>query len=419
MNLILYAVPGFFLLIGLELLAERWRGTNYYRVNDSLTSLATGTINQLVSVINKLIPFTVYVMLYDSVALYTWPDSIWTWVIAFVLYDFCYYWNHRMGHEMNILWASHVVHHSSEEYNLTTALRQTGTGMLSFVFYLPLAIMGFDPMVILSVGALNLIYQFWVHTRHVGKLGWYEWIFVTPSNHRGHHAQNTVYIDKNYGGVFILWDRLFGTYQEELDDDLPVFGIRGAVRSFNPLWVNFQIYNQLFWDAVHTRNWWHKLTIWFRRTGWRPPDVIENYPLEKNELEDFVKFDIQVPGALKLYSIIQYTATAAVGILFSVAAPEMTLGQRAMLVGFVLLSSFGIGAVLENRHFAGVMEWMRLAVLFTLALLSPIPSWLSLSLAGACVISAPLLFIGRQQAQSLPSLENVVPAQNKHIIQGK
>lgn len=398
MSLILYAVPFFFLLIALELVLEKWRGTNYYRVNDSLTSLATGSMNQLVNVSKKLIPFTLYVMIFDSVALFEWPDSLWTWVIAFVLYDFFYYWNHRMGHEMNILWASHVVHHSSEEYNLTTALRQTGTGLLSFVFYLPMAILGIDPIVLITVGSLNLIYQFWVHTQHVGKLGWYEWIFVTPSNHRGHHAQNTIYIDRNYGGVFILWDRLFGTYQEEQEDDLPVFGIRGAVQSWNPVWVNFQIYNQLFWDAVHTRNWWHKVSLWFRRTGWRPPDVIDRYPLEKNELSDFVKFDIQIPGALKIYCILQYAATAAIGILYSIAATQSTAEQRLLLVGFVVVSSFAIGAVLENRHYAGVLEWIRLSVLFVLALLSPIPQALSIGLCTLCVVSLPFLILGRQQA---------------------
>lgn len=407
MDLILYAVPGFFLLIIIELIAEKWRKVDFYRVNDALTSLATGTINQLVSVSSRLIPFTMYVLLYDQIALFELGDSALVWVTAFLLYDFFYYWNHRMGHEVNILWAAHVVHHSSEEYNLTTALRQTGTGFLSFVFYLPMAILGFDPLIVISVGALNLIYQFWVHTRHIGKLGWAEWIFVTPSNHRGHHAQNSVYIDRNYGGVFILWDRLFGSYQEELEDDPPIFGIRGAVQSWNPLWVNFQIYHQLFWDAVHTQNWWHKLTIWFRRTGWRPPDVEERYPLQKNELVDFVKFDTPVPNALKIHCLIQYAATAAIGLAFSMGAADMPMQQRFLLVGFVLLSCFSIGALMENRHFSGVLEWLRLAVLFLMATLSPIPLALSIALGLSCLIGAPLLFLGRQAAISRLTMRSI------------
>ena len=294
MELILYAVPGFFALIIIEMMVNRACRTDYYRLNDALTSLAAGTINQLVSISKALIPFTIYVAFYQWFAIFELGSSYVVWFVLFVLYDFCYYWNHRFGHEMNILWASHVVHHSSEEYNLTTALRQTGSGFLNFVFFLPLALLGFEPHMVLTVGALNLIYQFWVHTQLLGKLGWYEWFFVTPSNHRGHHAQNTIYIDKNYGGVFIIWDRLFGTYQEEDELDMPVFGIRGAVQSWNPLWVNIQIFAQLWSDAWRTESWWHKLTLWFRRTGWRPPDVEAKYPIKNKDLGFYDGMDLNV-----------------------------------------------------------------------------------------------------------------------------
>jgi len=401
MDLILYAVPGFFLLIIMEIVAEKWRNTDYYQVSDSLTSLATGTINQLVNVSSRLLPFTVYALLYEHIALLELASSPIVWVVAFVLYDFFYYWNHRLGHEMNILWAAHVVHHSSEEYNLTTALRQTGTGFLSFVFYLPMAVLGFDPLMVVTVGALNLIYQFWVHTQHVGKLGWFEWIFVTPSNHRGHHAQNTVYIDRNYGGGFILWDRLFSSYQEELEHDPPVFGIRGAVKSWNPLLVNLQIYNQLFSDAVRTTNKWHKVTLWFRRTGWRPPDVEARFPTQKNELDDFVKYTTQVPLSLEFHGVLQYITTAIVGVVYSLSAASLSFQEGLSLVAFVLFSCFSIGALMENRHYAGVIEWLRLGVLFIMSLLSPLPHWLMLVLCVSCLISAPLLFLGRRQADRL------------------
>jgi len=380
MDLILYAVPGFFLLIVVELIYDHKKGTNYYRVNDALTSLATGTINQMVSVIQKLIPLTLYVLLFDAVALMQWPQSPWVWVLAFVLYDLCYYWNHRLGHEMNILWAAHVVHHSSEEYNLTTALRQTGTSVLSFIFYLPLALLGFDPLMIISVGALNLIYQFWVHTRYVGKLGWFDMVFVSPSNHRVHHAQNTVYIDRNYGGVFILWDHLFGSFQKELDEEPVIFGIRGALNSWNPLWANAQIYAQLIQDAWRAKNWWHKLTIWFRRTGWRPPDVELAYPLYKTNLEHLQKFDTEIPGSLKIYCLIQYVTTAVVALGFALGAETLAMDERVFMVTFILVSCFSIGALMEYKHYAGVLEWLRLSILFVMSALSPIPLSLSLGL---------------------------------------
>lgn len=399
MNLILYSIPFFLLLIFIEIVVDSVKGTSYYRVNDSLTSLATGSINQLVTVSKALIPFTVYVLLYENLAFFELGDSPLIWFVAFITFDFFYYWNHRMGHEMNVLWASHVVHHSSEEYNLTTALRQTGTGFLSFFFYLPMAIAGFDPLMMATVGALNLIYQFWVHTRYIGKLGWFELFFVTPSNHRGHHAQNTVYIDRNYGGVFILWDRLFGTFQEELDDDLPIFGIRGAVQSWNPLWVNAQIYHQLFMDAIRTKNVGHKFTIWFRRTGWRPPDVDAKYPLEKfDDLANFSKFDTYIPNALKVHCVLQYTAMATIGIGFALYAPNLMLKEQLGIVGFALLSSFSIGALMENRHFSGRLEWVRLLITVLAIVYFPIPSWISWVLASTVVISIPLLFLGRQQA---------------------
>ena len=409
MTLILYAVPGFFLLIFIEMLVNRARKTQVYRLNDALTSLATGTINQLVSTSKALIPFTIYVAAYEWIAVFDIGSGYLVWLLAFILYDFCYYWNHRLGHEMNILWASHVVHHSSEEYNLTTALRQTGTGFLSFVFYLPLAILGFEPEMLLTVGALNLIYQFWVHTQFVGKLGWYEWFFVTPSNHRGHHAQNSIYIDKNYGGVFILWDRLFGTYQEEDELDKPIYGIRGAVQSWNPLWVNAQIYAQLCADAWRTENWWHKLTLWFRRTGWRPPDVEAKYPLTNKDLASFVKYDTDVSLGLKVYCFCHYMLTTTVALFYSFNASTLALSESIMIVVFVLWSSFSIGALMESKHYAGVQEWLRVVV-FIGGLIWFSPNTIMFYAILIPIISLmPVLLQGRRQSIKL-ALENMEQA---------
>ena len=395
MNVILYAIPFFFLLIAIELIAEKVRGTDFYRVNDSLTSLATGVINQVVNVSKRLIPFTVYVLVEQQFGIFEFGNSWIVWVVAFVAYDFFYYWNHRMGHEMNILWASHVVHHSSEEYNLTTALRQTGTGFFSFIFYLPLAILGFDPLMILTVGALNLVYQFWVHTRHIGKLGWFEWLFITPSNHRAHHAQNSVYIDKNYGGVFIVWDRLFGTYQEELDNDPVIFGITGAVKSWNPLWVNAQVYASLIHDAWRTESWFDKLTIWFRRTGWRPADVAAKYPIPKVDLSKFEKYDTPMPTFLKAYAVLQYVQVATISLIYSTQANALTLDHGIAIVVYVIAGLFGIGAVMEGKHYAGVFEWLRNSLLVVSLLYFPAP--IAIGLAMVTVVSLPLLFIGRMQ----------------------
>ena len=375
------------MLIGVELLTEKIRGTNYYRVNDSITSLATGVLSQLSKVVALLIPFTIYVSVYDNFAVFEIDQSPLFWILAFIGYDFCYYWYHRYMHEINLLWAAHVLHHSSEEYNLTTALRQTSTGWAGFIFFLPMASLGFSPQMIITVGALNLIYQYWVHTRHIGKLGWYESIFVTPSNHRVHHAQNKVYIDRNYGGVFILWDRMFGTFQEELDEQPVIFGIRGALKSWNPVWANLQFYNQLFQDCLHTKSWWYKLTIWVRRTGWRPPDVIDSYPLLKTDLDDFSKFHTHLPRGLKIYAIVQHVINTGLALALLLNLSALFGWQQIAVISFIVLSSYSVGAVMELKRFGLNLELIKHMFLIGAVLIFFPLNWLLWLLVTLSVIS--------------------------------
>ena len=235
MNLLALAVPFFLLALLLELLVDKVRGTGYYRGNDAINSMSAGTLMTTTGYFTKMLPAAIsaWVLrdfaLFDiSVSAFGWSVSgLLHWTAALVAFDFCYYWQHRFSHERSILWAAHSVHHQSEDYNLSTALRQTSTSFLfSWIFYLPLFIFGMPLKVYAVVGALDLIYQFWVHTQHIRRLGWMEKVFVTPSNHRVHHAQNEIYIDRNYGGIFIIWDRLFGTFQDELDREPVVFGVR-------------------------------------------------------------------------------------------------------------------------------------------------------------------------------------------------
>jgi len=286
MDLILYAVPFFFLLIALELLADRWRGRRSYSLADAINSLSTGVLSTTTGLVTKGLGLLTCAFAWQHLALLALPgERAWVWLLAFVGYDFCYYWLHRLGHERNVLWAAHSVHHQSEEYNLSTALRQTSTGFIfAWLFYLPLALLGVPPLVFATVAALNLLYQFWVHTRHVPKLGWLEWVLVTPSNHRVHHAQNPLYMDRNYGGVFIVWDRLFGSFQEEDEREPVIFGVTTPLRSWNPVWANLQFYAQLWADARRTRRWRDKLRLWFMPTGWRPADVAARYPMGKPDL---------------------------------------------------------------------------------------------------------------------------------------
>ena len=362
MNYILYAIPFFFLLIALELLADRWRGISTYRLSDSINSLSAGVLSQASGLLTKGLGLIGYLLIWENIALFQFDlESPWVWVLAFVLYDLCYYWNHRIGHERNVFWASHVVHHQSEDYNLTTALRQTSSGfLLGWIFYLPMALIGIPPVVLVTVGALNLLYQFWVHTRHIPKLGWFEWFFITPSNHRVHHGQNPRYMDRNYGGVFIVWDRLFGTFQEELDEEPVIYGVTTPLASWNPLWANLHFYVQLWRDAVHSASWWDKLRIWFMPTGWRPADVAARYPLEKHELRDFIKFDVPLNRGQKLYAALQF-AVYVLGItwLLMVSASH---GFSHVLVGWcwAAFGLYAIGVWLENRALARRLELARL-----------------------------------------------------------
>lgn len=396
MNIILYAVPFFFLLIFIELVLEKTRGTDYYRVNDSINSLTIGVLSRVTGIIKLLVPLTMYVLVYEQMALFQIPSSWWMWLTAFVLFDFCYYWKHRLGHEMNILWAAHVVHHSSEEYNLTTALRQSGSSFFGWIFYLPMAILGFEPIVLITVGSLNLIYQFWVHTRHIPKLGWYEWVFVTPSNHRVHHAQNQIYIDRNYGGVFILWDRLFRSFQEELDEDKPIYGIRKALKSWNPLWANVHVYTQLGKDCWHAKRWQDKLLIWFQRTGWRPADVEQNYPLNKVDLTQFRKFDIPLSLTNKFYSLLQYSLVVFVGLLLMMNIANFSVTEQVIVAAFVLYGSVSAGLVLENNFLAIYLEWIKYALILLTLIIYPLPVWIESTLGISILISCTFLLFKKK-----------------------
>lgn len=362
MNYILYAVPVFFLLIGLELLVDRWRGVSSYRLADTLNSLSAGVLSTTSGLLTKGVGLLSYSFAWQQWALVELSaDSLGVWLFAFVFYDLCYYWLHRLGHERNLLWAAHSVHHQSEDYNLSTALRQTSTGFLfGWIFYLPMALAGVPPLVFLTVAALNLLYQFWVHTRHVPKLGWFEWAFVTPSNHRAHHGQNAVYMDRNYGGVFILWDRLFGTYQEELDAHPVIFGVTTPLASWNPLWANLQFYVALWRDAVRAERPWDKLRIWFMPTGWRPVDVAARYPQVKPDLSGFVKFEVPLSRGRKAYAALQFAAYV-LGGSYLLAGGD-ALGLPGLLLGWAWMAFglYGLGAWLENRSWAVALEAVRL-----------------------------------------------------------
>lgn len=339
MSLIIYAIPLFFALILLELWLD-WRKQKLtYRFNDALNSLNLGMMSQITAVALKTIQISFYVLIYQNISpIQLGLDSMWVWAFAFIAYDFSYYWFHRMSHEINVLWAGHVVHHQSEEYNLTTALRQTSGGFFGFIFYLPMALIGIDPYMLVTVGSLNLIYQFWVHTRHINRMpAWYEAIFVTPSHHRVHHAQNPLYMNKNHGGVFILWDKWFGTFQAELDNEPVIFGITKPLASWNPIWANIDTYWALAKDSWRTERWQDKIAVWFKKTGWRPKDVRKKFPNKVFNPYQQVKFDSPLSQWQKIYAFSQHLTLIAVVLYYLLMAPSFD--NTTIIIGcFFLLS---------------------------------------------------------------------------------
>ena len=269
-RIIALATPVFFALIALEYFVGRARGRSNYRLNDAVNSLSLGVMSQVIGLFTRALTIGIYAAVYSAVAIRDLPaDRWWVWVLGIVSYDFCYYWFHRIGHESAVFWASHVVHHQSQEYNLSTALRQTSSSaLLGWVFYLPMAIAGIPPAVFAVAAIVNLLYQYWIHTEQVGKLGWFDRWFSSPSNHRVHHAVNDRYIDRNYGGILMIWDRMFGSFVEETERC--VYGTRAPLDSWDPLWANFEVYADLARKSWHADRWRDRLLVWVMPPGWQP-----------------------------------------------------------------------------------------------------------------------------------------------------
>ena len=308
--IITFAIPVFFLLIMVEYVYGRYIGKNTYRLNDTVTSITIGMISRFPTMLNLGMQSVIFLYISSSLNLELLSvKNPFTWIMAFLLYDLSYYWMHRMHHEIKILWATHSVHHHGEDYNLATALRQTSTGWLwKWIFYMPMIMLGVPVEVFIAVAGVNLVYQFWVHTEHIGHLGFLEKIFITPMNHRIHHAKNKEYIDANYGGVFILWDRMFGTYTPQRSDLEPVYGTATPLNSWNPMWANFQVFSIMIKDTIKTKLWKDKIKVWFSETYWRPEDCIE----EKNPGDFYKKFNPEITSDVKLFSFFQMLLTIAV-----------------------------------------------------------------------------------------------------------
>jgi sterol desaturase/sphingolipid hydroxylase (fatty acid hydroxylase superfamily) len=347
---IAYATPVFFLLIALELVVARARGLHgAYRLNDAVNSLSLGVMSQLVGLFVRVFNIGVYALVFEYVALGEWPQAWWAWVLAIVFYDFCYYWNHRLGHESAVFWASHVVHHQSQFYNLSTALRQTSSGaFLGWIFYLPMAVAGVPPEMFAVAAIVDLLYQYWIHTEVIGKLGAFDRWFASPSNHRVHHAVNDQYLDRNYGGILMLWDRMFGTFVEE--SERCVYGTRAPLNSWDPLWANLEVYADLARKSWHAERWQDKVLVWLKPPGWQP-DGAQGGPWQKAafDVRAVRRFDPPLSPAARAFAAAQITlavlgATALLWYAGQLQPLPRVLGAVA-IIGVLWLT----GAVMQGR----------------------------------------------------------------------
>jgi len=379
-KILLIAMPIFLLLVLAEKMYGVYRGKDTVRNMDMISSLSSGLTNVTKDVLGLSIVLLSYEWMVQHWALVKIQSAFWMYFVAFVALDFMGYWVHRIQHRVNFFWNAHLVHHSSEEFNLACALRQSISSIVRIftIFLLPAALLGVPAKVIAIVAPLHLFAQFWYHTRHINKMGWLEHIIVTPSHHRVHHAINPEYMDRNFSQIFIIWDKLFGTFQEELDAVPPVYGITRPVATWNPIKINFLHVWLLMKDAWRTKSWRDKLRIWFMPTGWRPEDVSKQYPVYKIEdVYHFSKYDTPATSVFSAWIWVQMLMLLLMLIHFfgNIAA----IGSPGIFLygGYVFLSVYAYTELMDRNPQAWV--WDLFKGIYAVSIIFSTGDWFQLS----------------------------------------
>ncbi len=357
------AIPVFVSLILLEILYAKMTEQGFViRSMDTLSSLCSGLTNVIRDVLGLTLIVVSYGYLVENFALFNIESSFMLYIIAFIGIDFAGYWVHRINHSINYFWNHHIIHHSSEEFNLACALRQSISNFfsLTFIFLIPTALLGIPAEVVTFLAPIHLFAQYWYHTRLIGKLGFLEYIIVTPSHHRVHHAINEEYLDKNLSQVFIIWDKIFGTFQEELDDVPPVYGVKRPLRSWNPILINFSHLILLFKDAWRTESLIDKFRIWFMPTGWRPKDVHKKYPVESiDSPQDYEKYYPKLSMNLQIWSWVQYFITFCFMMYFINNLHLLSLLEGFVFASFLFISIYSLTSLMDKNSMAWIYELLR------------------------------------------------------------
>lgn len=373
-NALLYAIPAFVVLVLIEIAYGQVVKNQKYRFFDTLSSLSSGVTNVLKDSLGLALVLVSYPFLEERLSIMNVSSGWLTWTVAFIAIDFAGYWNHRLSHHINIFWNTHVIHHSSEEFNLACALRQSISNVVGYtaILLIPAAIVGVPYQVISVLAPLHLFGQFWYHTQHIGKLGWVEYILVTPSQHRVHHAINAQYIDKNLGQIFSIWDRIFGTFQEELDEVPPRYGVLKPSETYNPLWINFQHFYNLCFDAWHAKHWYDKLRIWFMPTGWRPADVAQRF--ERPIIEDvyaYQKYDPKSTPVRNAVVFAQFLLAISLLLYFFAHFSELNTSDRLFSGGLIFVMVMTYTSLMDASRFALAFAGLQIGYLIVLDLLQP------------------------------------------------
>ena len=359
---LLYATPFFIGLVLIEILYGRFVKDQKHNLMDTVSSLSSGLTNVVKDSLGLVLILVSYPFLLEHLALIEIKATWLVWVVAFIALDFAGYWNHRLSHHINLFWNQHVIHHSSEEFNLACALRQPISNLLGYyaLLLIPAALLGVPNQVIAILAPIHLFAQFWYHTQYIGKMGILEYVIVTPSQHRVHHAINPEYIDKNLGQIFCIWDRMFGTFQEELDDVPPQYGVLKPANTWNPIIINFQHIWRLMQDAWRTRSYWDKLRIWFMPTGWRPKDVKDKYPVEViQDVYNFKKYSPETSPWLKGYALFQLIATTFLMLFMFYSYSEIGFDGLLLFGAFIFVGIYGYTTLMDRKSYAVLIEVIR------------------------------------------------------------
>lgn len=374
-----YGIPIFVILIAIEFLYGHFKGNQTIFFEDTIASLSSGIINTTKAVLGLIIAIISYTWVLDNFAINKNIEAQW-WMfpLVFIAKDFAGYWVHRFEHMVNYFWNRHSIHHSSEEFNLPCALRQSVSEIFGFSIFIlfPLAIIGVPVEVFGIVAAIHLFAQFWYHTRHINKMGFLEYVIVTPSHHRVHHAINEEYLDKNFAQIFIVWDKWFGTFQEELESTPPVYGVKRQANSWNPIIHNFHHAALVWKDFFRTKSIKDKFRIWFMPTGFRPADVAAKYPVKV--IEDAykqVKYQTNAPFWLNFWSFFQLIfalstalflfnnlATFGESASFTIKGNEFlhTSNWVALLLGaFIFLAVFSYTTIMDIKKYGAYIEIVK------------------------------------------------------------